>query len=588
MAQNAADFLNSPPAPGGGPPSASAFLDGPPDHVAAPRSSIGGMLGSAARGAGPIASGAMLGAAAGAPFAGVGAIPGAIAGAGAAGLTEAALDLYNPIAKAFGLRLAATPQEATDKLFDMMGVPRPTTEPERVTEAVTGGTAQALSGAGAARTAAGMLTGTGKAVAEQLAAKPVAQALSGALGGGAAQGAAEAGAGPVGQTIAGLAGSALPGVVGKPAGHVIAPKVSADAQELLDAGVELTPGQLAGRIPKRAEEAAKSVPITGSMIRAAEGRAIDTFNLATANKALDPIGVVIPKGTAGRDIIANGQRELSQAYDSLLSQMQFRADRGFATDVQNLVRMVQTLPVERQQQFARLYQTLMERLAPTGTMLGENLKIAQSELTQFAKVYKRSPLAGEQQLGQAVDALNDAIHEGLRRQNPAQASRLDDIDRSYAMFVRVERAANQSAVSGGRFTPGSLLTAIKTEEPSIRKRGFARGDALLQDWAQKAYDVIGNKMPDSGTPERMMWDVAGGGVGLLNPKLGLAIGGSIAPYTPLGASAVRNYAQPGAARNAVGQALRQPSVMSLPMLMNPGAFVTSPFPPSPIANAISQ
>jgi hypothetical protein len=537
----------------------------PLDHVSTMTkpeggTSVAGMSGAVTRGLAPYAAGAAAGAAIGAPFGGVGAIPGAAVGAGAVGLTQLALGLYNPIAKRFGLPEAVTPQEATDKLLDFAGVKRPSTGIERETEAITGGAAGGLTGAGAAsQVAERAAPGLVKSVAERAAQAPGLQVASGAAGGAGAQTAAEAGAGQVGQMVAGMAAGAVPGVVPGAAGASVGPK----ARQLLDAGVELTPGQLAGNVPKRAEEAAKSIPITGSVIRSAEGRSLDTFNLATANKALEPIGIAIPKGTAGRDIISQGQQALSKAYDQLLSQMHFRADQDFQTDVANLQRMVQTLPADRQSQFHAVLSDVQQRLSPTQSMLGDNLKIATSELKNFATMYKRSPMAGEQQVGHAVDALNDAIHNGLRRQNPQQAQELDKVDLSYAMFVRIEDAANRSAVANGRFTPGQLLQAIKGNEPTVRRRGFARGDSLMQDWAQTAYDVMGNKMPDSGSPERLLWDTLGGGSALLMaPKVAAGIGASSLPYTRSGGQAIRN--------------LVNTPTTPLPLITNPGLMATTP------------
>ena len=175
-----------------------------------PSTTAAGIAASAARGMGPMAAGAAIGAAAGAPFAGVGAIPGAAIGAGAMGLTEMALDLYNPIAAKMGLPKAATPQEATDKLFDLAGIRRPTTATERTVQATAGGLAAGGGQARAAQEAGKLLSGPASDFATRLGEGPLKQAISGATGGAAAQTAAEAGAGPIGQFVAGMVGGATP------------------------------------------------------------------------------------------------------------------------------------------------------------------------------------------------------------------------------------------------------------------------------------------------------------------------------------------------------------------------------------------
>ena len=207
-----------------------------------PHTTPAGMAGAVTRGAAPYAAGAAAGAVLGAPLAGVGAIPGAVAGAGAVGLTQLVTGLYEPLAEKFGWPKAATPQEMTDKILDLAGTKRPSTGIERTTEAVAGGAAGALTGAGAAKQIADTAVGpTTKAVAEKLAAAPARQVVSGATGGAAAQGAAEAGAGPVGQTIAGMVGSGLPF-----ADHAVAPtkiNASENAKTAINAGFVLPPAE---------------------------------------------------------------------------------------------------------------------------------------------------------------------------------------------------------------------------------------------------------------------------------------------------------------------------------------------------------
>lgn len=363
------------------------------------------------------------------------------------------------------------------------------------------------------------------------------------------------------QTAVGAGTGLATGLIAKALGKVIAPKVSGDVQTMLDAGVQLTPGQMAGGTVRRAEEAGKSVPITGSAIRRAEGRAIDTFNLATANRALEPIGVQLPPGTAGRDIIQRGQSALSQAYNQVVPNLHFHLDPTFANDLSAVRQSFDHMPQQQLDQFATIQKRFADRLqasskSPVGELTGDELQAQLSELKVLAKRYGASAMAGERDLGEAIGQVEDAIHNAVMRQNPQYAQRLSEIDKAYAMFVRVEGAAARRGTSDGRFTPGDLLGAIKSSDASTRKRAFAAGDALLQDWAQTGQNVIANRLPDSGTPERLLWDLGGGGLAAsLNPKLLAAILGGAAPYTQLGGQIVRSVAQPGPRRMATAGAV---------------------------------
>jgi hypothetical protein len=370
------------------------------------------------------------------------------------------------------------------------------------------------------------------------------------------------------QTGAGAVIGAGTGAAGRLFGGAIAPEFRPAAQKLIDAGVELTPGQMAGGVLRRGEEAAKSLPITGTAIRGSELRTIDSFNRATVNHALSPLGIKVPETVYGRELIGEGQRQLSAAYDQLLPHMKFQADQDFATDLKSLHTLVQEMPPGQAQQFEAILQNrVMQRLQPTGTMDGITLKQVESELGHFASNYRSSSDAAQRQLGDAITELQAQIRQALARQNPAQAGRLEAINDAYAMFVRVEGAAVRRPTSEGRFTPGDLLGAIKSADKSVRRRTFARGDALLQDWAQTGQEVIANRMPDSGSPERLLWDIGGGGGAFItHPAAGAGLVAGAAPYTRPG-SAMLNYwaADQAPWRKTFGNAVRGSAPYAAPL-----------------------
>lgn len=116
-------------------------VDGlPPPKPAAeePKTTATGLAASTARGAAPYAAGAAAGAAMGAPFAGIGAVPGALAGMGAVGLTELGGTLYNALAHRTSLPAMVTPQDASDRVLDAMGIKRPASTAEKTVEMAAG------------------------------------------------------------------------------------------------------------------------------------------------------------------------------------------------------------------------------------------------------------------------------------------------------------------------------------------------------------------------------------------------------------------------------------------------------------------
>jgi hypothetical protein len=160
------------------------------------------------RGGAPYAAAAAIGAGAGALFGGVGAGPGAAAGVGAVGLAQFVGDpMTDAVNALFGTQFTK-PTEALNQLMDAAGMAKPQSDVGQLAEKATSGAVGALSGVGAARSiAAGAAPGSfWQGVSRTMAEAPIAQVASGAAAGGAAELARQSGAGPIGQTVAGLAG----------------------------------------------------------------------------------------------------------------------------------------------------------------------------------------------------------------------------------------------------------------------------------------------------------------------------------------------------------------------------------------------
>ncbi len=345
------------------------------------------------------------------------------------------------------------------------------------------------------------------------------------------------------QTAVGAGAGGGVGAAGEAVTSLIAPRVQAAAHTLLENGLSLTPGQTFGGVAKRAEEGLKSVPILGSAIRSGERNALESFNRATVNRSLEPIGAQLPAGiTAGHEAIAEGQHILGRAYDDLLPNLHFGMDQQFGSDIQGIRQVVSEMPAPQAEQFENILRNrLGTRAGPDGQMDGETLKQVQSELTHLANTYRTSGDAAQRYLGYAIGDVNTAMRDALERQNPEYAPQLRNVNRAYAAFARVEGAANRRATAGGLFTPGDLLQSIKNGDKTARKRAFAAGDAMMQDWAESAHRVLGNTMPDSGTTERLLW--AGGAGGLLfhNPLVAAGAVAGAAPYTQPGMDLLRSY-----------------------------------------------
>lgn len=370
-----------------------------------------------------------------------------------------------------------------------------------------------------------------------------------------------------------VAGGAA-GAAGKGLASAVAPKLGPDAAALAAKGVQLTPGQMAGGAIKRGEDALGSVPFVGSMIRGAQRDSLESFNRAVIDDALAPIGQKLPKAVeAGRAAVEAAQDKVFAAYNALLPKLSFKADTQFATDLANLNTLTAYMPPDQVKQFQKiLMDRVANRLGATGQMNGETLKQVESELGNFSAGYRSSSDAAQRQLGDAVHEVQSLLRQNLARQNPQHAAELGAIDSAYARLVRIEGAAANRSGSGGVFTPTDLLTSIKRADKTVRKRGFAAGKGLGQEFAETGERVLPRKVPDSGTPERLAWGGLIGGSYVENPWLPLGLGAASAPYTGPGLRALNAAVRPAGPDRQGAADLMQ----SLGLLLAPGAAAGAP------------
>lgn len=385
--------------------------------------------------------------------------------------------------------------------------------------------------------------GIGRFVGEVAGTLPVAAVSTNPFAAGAMSGALLTDAKDVGGVLLDAGIGALAGKAGdmavKGISRAIAPKVAPSARNLLNEGVELTPGQIIGGTAKRIEDAATSVPIVGDTIKSAQRRSLESFNKAAINRTIAPIGDKLPKDMKpGYDAITYAGEALSKAYDTVLPKLTVSADVKFDNAVNNLKSLVTNLPADRATQVTNIIDSAITKFSPAGKMSGETMKAIDSELGRLVRSYGGSQIGDERLVGNAIKQFQQELRDVVMRSNPGKASVLKAIDRGYANLLRVENAAK--AAKDGVFTPGQLQTATRVMDKTLGKRASARGSALMQDLATAARDRLPSSVPDSGTPTRMLTNVlAGGGLGYVEPNALMGGLAASAAYTRPGQNALR-------------------------------------------------
>lgn len=374
-------------------------------------------------------------------------------------------------------------------------------------------------------------------------------AMLGAASGAAGQGAGELGYGERMQTAA----SMLPGglaTAGAPVVNSARGRVAPQFDTLTAAGVRPTIGQMFGGTLNSMEQKATSVPFVGDSIRNARNDTMRQFRQGAYDQALEPGGMALPRGTPlDRTAVDDAHILASDNYNRIVPGLTLSLDPQLHADISAAINSTRGLLPDQRNQFRTLLNDeLMSRLDPqSGTLTGQNFKDAESTIGTFARNYRNSSNPDQRTLGMAAQDLQTALREALvRSSGPADAAALRGANETWAHLLRVQNAAGQPGVVNGEFTPTNLLSAVRQMDPSLRKGQYARGNALMQDYAEAGRSMLGNTVPDSGTAGRSF---LGALFGASNPMLALKIAAAGVPisalYSPAGRAASTWLMQPG-------------------------------------------
>lgn len=317
-------------------------------------------------------------------------------------------------------------------------------------------------------------------------------------------------------------------------GRMIRPQTSPQVKSLMEEGITPTPGQILGPQFKRAEEGLTSVPFVGDLIRSAQRRAVGEFNTAAMNRALAPIGKSLPKGSAGREAVEKTGDLISDYYDDIFSGLKrINADDVFSNEISQSSQIMATASADKLRAFENIIKRDVLDKFVDGKASGRNFKRIYSKLGMHIRRFGKSQNPDDQILAEALGEIQGALKRTLTRSNPDAINPLKQADFAWANLVRLENAAGRTGAKEGVFSPAQLRAAVRAMDPSVRHRAFARGNALMQDFAETGESILGATVPDSGTPFRSLMST-----GFLTNPFGLVGLATTAPLAPL-------YTKPG-------------------------------------------
>ena len=306
--------------------------------------------------------------------------------------------------------------------------------------------------------------------------------------------------------------------VGRAVGRVFKPTTpSADAQRLIDAGVQPTYGQVMGskgsylgRAIARLEEAGQSLPLAGPQVGKLRENALEQFAQATRRDALPPGAPV--EMAKSLDTLGDA---FKSAYTKTLDDLTFRAAPPNTTNVfdafteelpDTVGRVAYVRPVT-EADVARaeaLVSNVFDIAENSGTP--KSAHWIESRLKELAWKQKTSLDPNKREYGELLHDIANAWGQQWRGQlTGTGADEIRALDNQFAKFIPLRRAgATGSLADPDTYTPKQLLRAIRAGDKTPNKGQFQAGTLPQQQLASAADKVLGSKIPDTGTASRLM------------------------------------------------------------------------------------
>ena len=329
----------------------------------------------------------------------------------------------------------------------------------------------------------------------------------------------------------------------------VAPYATEGAKKLIKRGVPVTVGDAVGGGLKKVEEAMTSVPFVGSAISGAKQRAKKGFDKAIFEEVLEPLNPLLVntkqalKGVEGRDLYAKTADVISNQYDKILpklkmpnrSVLQNKFDDVILNEADVLTGNAQKVFLEK------LDRIIYSKFDSAGKISGQNYKKAISEIRAEVRKYRKSPEPVNTDIASSFSTIEKAMVDVLKVTNPAQKMALDAIDKSFRRLLPVERAVVAS--EGGEFTADQILRQIKSQDGTLRKKSFARGESEMQPIVEAGQNTIKQRLANSGTADRSMLGTLALGGGLAFDPLTVGVGSALTvpAYSKVGVPLVRDF-----------------------------------------------
>jgi len=351
-----------------------------------------------------------------------------------------------------------------------------------------------------------------------------------------------------------------------------------NVQILKDAGVFMTPGQKAGGALKNAEDLAARAPILGAAIKGARGRSNESLVRSVGHTALEPFGEGVPANIhTGHDSVAYVARRLGKAYDDAAAMVpETQLGAPYADAKVSIKQALTEHPESVSRQFDAIVENRLAHLEG-GPVSGQQIRSAQEALGKKAAELGAHDDPDQRALGAALDELNTTLGDAIGAASPEAADLIGKANQGWAVYSRMRNAASKA--KGGKFTTGQLATAVRTLDKSVGKGNVAKGQAVLQDLSNAAWEVLPDSYGNPGTADALSAFALGGAA--VNPTTAPVaiptagvLGAASIPYAMMGRKPTTSLPPQGSSadprqveefiRMLQATSLKMPEVLAMP------------------------
>lgn len=228
---------------------------------------------------------------------------------------------------------------------------------------------------------------------------------------------------------------------------------------------------------------AKAFPWVRDFFTGAEERTPAGFNRTVARQVLDPIGGTVDRSLSGHKLNSAIEDQIGNAYAKVLPNLSLSREgvaRAISPELREFIGELD--PLEGKQFETFVTNKLINKFPESGIMPGEVYKKVQSDFSSRAASFLGTQKGD---LGKALLHTIGELNDVLAEENPQFAGDLRRVNESFKMWARMREAAGQPT-GHGKFMPSDLLQAIKNQDQTSGNAAFAKGDAVLQGFAEAA------------------------------------------------------------------------------------------------------